>query len=149
MWLLLCHYLALPDPEGHRPKRNENNSCGITQQYNKLLSSGPNGPQTAAVRICLGVNGSLIKATCNWLTGRGGGGIYFFRKWGINYPNERFSSCNALFRCFHIRAEISEFTDKINNFDYYRQTLKKFVFLKTKKRQIASLVQYNIFIRRI
>ena len=31
----------VPDSKGHKPKRYENNSCGVIQQHNKLLPNGP------------------------------------------------------------------------------------------------------------
>ena len=57
----------MPDSEGHKPKRNENNSCGVTQQQNKLLSDSPVLSfmvHKQLMRIFLGVNGPLTKATC-------------------------------------------------------------------------------------
>ena len=60
--------LLVPDSEGHKPKRNKNNSCGVTQQHNKLLSDWPVLSimvHKQRLRICLVVNGPLTKATCN------------------------------------------------------------------------------------
>ena len=61
--------LLMPDSKGYKPKRNENNSCGVTQQHNKLLSKWPcpvsHGPQTAGAYQPGGINGPLTKATCN------------------------------------------------------------------------------------
>ena len=52
------------DSESHKPIRNENNSCGVTQQHNKLLSNGPvlSIMVHKQLRICLGVDGPLTKA---------------------------------------------------------------------------------------
>ena len=43
----------MPDSQGHKPKRNDKNSCGVKQQHIIKCSPGPvsQGPQTAGAYL--------------------------------------------------------------------------------------------------
>ena len=128
----LCHYIDLALKVGHKPKRNENfsygfcphfatislchtpkvtspsvirnNSCGVTQRHTKQLSPCPvkNGPQTAGAYLPGGKLAShQLRPHVYWLIDHGKKSL--FRKWGINCPNKRFSSCNLLKTCISYR----------------------------------------------
>ena len=88
--------VSCPTPKVINPSVNIITVVVLRNSINKLLSDGPVvSIMVHKLRICLGVNGPLrlsLKLHVNQQVQ----GKSLFPNWGINCPNERFSSCKLL-----------------------------------------------------